>query len=72
MKRSSPLVMPRKSKQEDEEISRKDAAKILHVSAATVSNYKIPFNQYVPRGKILYKLSDVLEFKENGSVKGKI
>lgn len=63
MKRSSPLEKPRK---QDQWISRKEAADLLEVSAATVKNYKLPYRQYKPRGKVFYRRLDILEFKENG------
>ena len=46
------------------EINRTEAAKILGVAVSTVKTYPIPFRQYKPKSKAMYKQEDVLAFKE--------
>lgn len=47
-----------------EEINRTQAARLLGVSVSSVREYPIPFRQYRPRSKAMYRKSDVLAFKE--------
>lgn len=48
-----------------EEITRTEAAQLLGVSVTSVRQYPIPFRQYKPKSKAMYRRSDVLAFKQS-------
>ena len=47
-----------------DEINRTQAALLLGVSVTSVKSYPIPFRQYKPKSKAMYRKSDVMAFKQ--------
>lgn len=52
-------------KEQTEEITRSEAAKLLGVSHNSVKGYPIPFRQYRRGGKAIYQRTDVMAFKQS-------
>ena len=57
---------------DSEEITRSQAAALLGVSVTTVKGYPIPFRQYKPKSKAVYRKADVLAFKQSKIYHGDI
>lgn len=53
-----------------QDITRTQAARLLGVSVTAVKGYPIPFKQYIPKSKALYKRADVLAFMQGSTHTG--
>lgn len=50
---------------EESEVSRSEAARILGVAGNTLKKIPIPFRQYRPGGRAMYRVVDLIEHRDN-------